>query len=250
MEEYFSEYGFTKNEILDYLNRYNSLIAGSFALACYLKNNQIDPGYKPNDIDIWVPSSVYSYSFERFFRDRAYIKSNKFERQNTYQSMQNHISSITPLIKNGKEIQIIYLKDNNVLEHIKNNFDITCCITWFNFNKEIETIDPESTLKKEMRLMLRNDKTCRRVVKYTNRGFVLKDNKIKDRFSKLLPVYDFYCNMKGYDPDKDKKYLRYKIIKTYNASILIKASYRYAQVNPNTICAQNKIYNDFYKMME
>lgn len=248
MDDYIIEYGITKNELCNHLAHHNSIIAGSFALATFLKTNGIDPGYEPNDIDIWIPSGVHgwNWNFERFFRDKGFKKSNKFDRQNTYNHGRGKIRNITPLFKNGKEIQLIYIEGNDPIDHIQKTFDLTCCITWIdNVSKEAKNIDPETTLKKETKLILRNDKTCSRVIKYKRRGFKLINNKKNDRFSKILPVYDFYCNVRGFDPDKERRYIRPKITKTHNAAILIKSAYRHSQVKPTTVCGSNKMFDDF-----
>jgi hypothetical protein len=250
MDNYICEYGMSKEELCNHLSQHNCVIAGSFALASFLKSNGVDPGYEPNDIDIWIPTGVYSWSFERFFRDKGFKKSNKFDRQNTYNHGRSEITSITPLFREGKEIQLIYIKGNNPIQHVKDTFDLTCCITWIdNVTREAKTLEPETTLKKKTNLLMRNDKTCARVIKYENRGFKLINNKKNDRFTKILPVYDFYCNLRGFDCDKEKRYYKPKILKTHNAAILIKSAYRNSQVKPSTICGHNKMFDDYTEMV-
>lgn len=246
MDNYIVDYSITKDELCNHLAQHNCLIAGSFALAIFLKSNGIEPKYEPNDIDIWIPRSVYNWSFERFFRQKGFRRSNKFDLQNTYNHGHGQISTITPFLKNGKEIQLIYIEGNNPMEHVKKTFDLTCCISWIdNVTKEAKNINPETTLKMETKLQLRNEKTCTRVIKYQRRGFKIINNKKNDRFSKILPVYDFYCNVRGFDPDKEKRYYKPKIMKTHNAAILIKSAFRYSQLKPTTVCGSNKMFDDF-----
>ena len=237
MDQYLADYGLKSADLRAHLSRHNCTLAGSFALSCYMKIRGVDPGFEPNDIDIWVPHGAYAWSLERYFKDNGYTRSDKFDRQNQYSHDKNIITNIVALMKNGKEIQLIYIKFENVLDYIKTCFDLSCCITWLdNASGNLETLIPELTLKKEMKLLLRNDKTCSRCIKYEQRGFTLIDNmkKKKDRFSKLLPVYDFYCNVRGFDCDKDRRYYKPRVPKTYNAAILIKNSYCNSRVNPTT----------------
>lgn len=119
-------------------------------------------------------------------------------------------------------------------------------MTWWNHVEDrIETLEPEKTIKKEMILLNRNDKTCLRVIKYERRGYVLVgEERKKDRFSKILPVYKYYCNLKGFNTEKDKRFLRPKICKTYNAVNMIRSLYLFSTVNPLTTVGVNKMFDN------
>ena len=54
MESFLTEYHIDFLPFQALLRETPSLIAGSSALALYLKSNGIDPGYEPGDIDIWI----------------------------------------------------------------------------------------------------------------------------------------------------------------------------------------------------
>lgn len=248
MDKYITEYELNPIELYNHLAQSNSYIAGSFPLSIFLKENGIDPNFEPNDLDIWVPENIRSWTFCNFFTERGYKFIDKFAKQNKYNHVNSNIKTVYSYFKHGKEIQLIFIRGVDVVEHIKHSFDLTCCVTWFdNISREIKTLEPELTLKKEMKLLLRNDKCCTRVIKYEKRGFKLLDKK-KDRISKILPVYNFYCNVRGFDCDKERKYIRPKILKTHNAAILIKTAFKNSQVKPNTLCGSNKMFDDFMIM--
>ena len=54
MEEFITSYGLPFHDFQELLKRINGLVTGSAALAMYLKQEGIDPGFVPNDIDIFI----------------------------------------------------------------------------------------------------------------------------------------------------------------------------------------------------
>lgn len=246
MNTMLTEYNLEKETLKNMLIRNRGIIAGSFPLYCFLKQNGIDPGFTPNDLDIWIPRRGSIWEVERYLRDKGYARTDKFDRQNTYNHTGSQISSVYSYTRQNKEIQIISIKADDCLKYIKDTFDISCCMTWWNhMDDSLENYEPELTLKKEMKLFNRNDKTCLRVIKYEKRGYVLtNEERKKDRFAKILPVYKYYCNVKGFNSDRDKRFLRPKICKTYNAVNMIRSLYLFSTVNPLTTSGVNKMFDN------
>ena len=54
MEEFITSYGLPFHDFQELLKRINGVVTGSAALATYLKQEGIDPGFVPNDIDIFI----------------------------------------------------------------------------------------------------------------------------------------------------------------------------------------------------
>ena len=56
MESFITSYGIHFPDFQNIINDTGALVAGSSALALYLGQEEIDPGFKPNDVDIWLSS--------------------------------------------------------------------------------------------------------------------------------------------------------------------------------------------------
>ncbi|NDB85682.1 MAG: hypothetical protein EB127_23720, partial [Alphaproteobacteria bacterium] len=54
MESLLTSYALPFEGFRTLVTQQNALVAGSTALALYLKQEGIDPGFEPNDLDIWV----------------------------------------------------------------------------------------------------------------------------------------------------------------------------------------------------
>ena len=54
MEEFLDSYELPFHAFRTLVTENNALVAGSAALALYLKQEGVDPGFEPNDLDIWV----------------------------------------------------------------------------------------------------------------------------------------------------------------------------------------------------
>jgi hypothetical protein len=207
MEAFIGSYGIPFKEFSKIINDTNALIAGSSALALYLQQEGIDPGFKPNDIDIWLAyeepctcrscqkgnknpelkmTQLVSFLEEFGFKDCKKFSKDLPEldsEQYLYSASLTGIKTVTAF-KNadGQEIQIIQARTTNLLDYIKCKFDLSCCVTWWNSLKNVfETHNPVKTKAKKMYNM--NDKTLAelsdkefpRYEKYKARGFTFVD---------------------------------------------------------------------------
>ncbi len=207
MNALISSYGIDFHAFQLTLSSVYGVVAGSSALAAYLKQEGIEPGYEPNDIDIFVPGGMQQARDERgrpvagqyvikslqtmknFLAPYGFTENDKFGpidgpiEPNTYSESLNMIQKVTSFTNPaGKEIQVIVINSYNLIDHISKDFDISACISWYDVSSNtFKTFDPDSTKRKEMYFMRvsENDeiheKNKMRVQKYAMRGFKLID---------------------------------------------------------------------------
>ncbi len=196
MENFIASYDLDFKKFQDIMISTNALVAGSAALALYLKQNGIEPGFEPNDLDIWVKSSMllrgngnilFNHEFKSlksFFKQNGYeitrdLKLNKDDNDEYFMAM-NHISHIVTFEKSNKTIQLVMINDYDLNGYISSYFDMTQCISWWNATEnEFYTLYPELTLNKKMNYN-QNKKNQQdsvqlrqRLEKYIERGFNL-----------------------------------------------------------------------------
>jgi len=191
MEAFITSYGLPFAPFQELLQTTNSMVAGSAALALYLKQHGIDPGFEPGDMDIWVEDTQQLvaargayvqhgnvYLFTNFLIQNGFNVTSKFEpKEESYEKL-NLITQIFSFVnREGKEIQVILMKERDICQYIYHYFDLSACVTWWNARDNLfETMCPEETLRKEMYYQLSNEITERetaRIEKYKSRGFRL-----------------------------------------------------------------------------
>lgn len=206
MELFIDSYGIPFEDFSKIMNDTNALIAGSSALALYLQQEGIDPGFKPNDIDIWIayedqcncrscqkgnknPELIFT-QLSSFLEEFGFKDSKKFSslsaldsEQYLYSASLSNIQKVTAFKNSdGQEIQIIQARTQQLLNYIKCKFDLSCCVTWWDSKENIfKTHNPVKTKAKMMYNM--NDKTLGelsdkeipRYEKYKARGFTFID---------------------------------------------------------------------------
>ena len=132
MEEFIQSYGVDYNSLQELLKSTNSIIAGSSALYLYLKQNQIETSWEPNDLDIWVEHTEQiiqewdsyiqrgnMYLFANLLISSGYNLSCQFEQRDHYEEQLNKIKHILSFVHpNGKKIQIIVVTEQFLLEYI------------------------------------------------------------------------------------------------------------------------------------
>lgn len=199
MESFVESYGLPFDGFRNLLIQTGSTVAGSAALALYLKQEGVDPGFEPNDMDIWayethdtwhsngrVDQLANSTKFTIFLVKHGYNLSTKFDNsinENYYATLSNvkHIFSF--INENGKEIQVILLREQNMVQYIQNHFDLSACITWWSPpQNKFYTSYPEQTLKKEIYILpsfANEERTLARVEKYKARGFTVQEQPCK-----------------------------------------------------------------------
>jgi hypothetical protein len=205
METLITSYGIDFLPFQLTINSLDGLVAGSSALAAYLAQEGIEPGFQPNDLDIFIPGSL-SYvrdmdgciitgqyvikslkTMKDFLAPYGFTENDKFGTLDAptegYYSSLNKIQKVTSFTnKHGKEIQVIVIGSYNLVEHISKDFDLSVCISWWDArNNTFKTMDPDSTKRKEMYIVRQEntaeteEKTKKRIEKYASRAFKLID---------------------------------------------------------------------------
>jgi hypothetical protein len=197
MESFLADYDIDFPRFQHLLQRTPSLLAGSAALALYLKENGIDPGYEPGDMDIWVleydvSGTMMETLFRHFLFEFGYYFQNVFENEENnngqydFQNFTtNHIIKVLSFINDRqKKIQIIVIRVQPLKEYICHAFDLSICVSWWNAqNNTFETLSP---LTKQRHMYIsspylqeqeaadnRSKKLDKRLQKYIDRGFTL-----------------------------------------------------------------------------
>ena len=195
MEELITSYGLPFEVFHMLMTESNALVAGSAALALYLKQEGVDPGFEPNDLDIWVENThdtwfssgrvnqlANDWKFSLFLVKHGYDLTTKFDStvNSHYYSTMPNIRHIFHFInRNGKKIQVISVTETNLFMYIQNHFDLTACMTWWSVVENVfRTAFPELTCKKELQIIsgFQNEpRTLQRVEKYIARGFTVHE---------------------------------------------------------------------------
>lgn len=161
-----------------------AVVAGSFALAGYLRQIGIDPGFEPNDMDIFVSGVEGNDSLKKlttFLISQGYKQNGKYNSNNTngdYYAALKRIQRVESFTNaNNKEIQIIILNTSadNLIGDIHKNFDLSCCQCFWQASTNV--FHAISSLTKEKKMYVnfcRNkDQLEKRIQKYQARGFKL-----------------------------------------------------------------------------
>jgi hypothetical protein len=207
MEDLITSYGIEFIPFKLTLKQACGTVTGSSALAAYLKQEGIEPGFKPNDLDIFVPGHLQhaidsrghpvAGQFEirtlklmkNFLVQYGFTENDKFNSNvdqgddDTYYSTIKRIQKVTSFTnKDNMEIQVIVIDTYDIVNHITAEFDISACVSWYDSNdNRFMTLNPYTTKRKEMYYLhsetdeKRLAKTLVRAVKYGDRGFKLID---------------------------------------------------------------------------
>jgi hypothetical protein len=198
MEPFLESYRIPFAPFQELINTTNSLVAGSAALALYLQQHGIDPGFTPGDMDIWAEDTqelvashgAYQqhgnlYLFSNFLIQHGFNVMSKHDPKETdYENFHNITHVLSFINREGKTVQLILLLEKNLFRYISENFDLSPCMTWWNSdNNTFETLWEKETLRKVMYCYptqdLHRQATSReilRIEKYEGRGFRLIDS--------------------------------------------------------------------------
>ena len=205
MESLITSYGINFQAFQNTIKRVDGLVAGSSALAEYLKQEGIEPGFQPNDLDIFIEgfielardangweingkTMIRSLDKMRdFLGTYGFSENDKFgtidaPTEGYYTSLKKILKVTSFTNKDNKEIQVIVIGSPKLIQHISNDFDLSACISWWDaFTNTFKTLDPVTTKRKEMYFVRENEaseieeKTKKRAEKYVSRGFKLID---------------------------------------------------------------------------
>ena len=195
MESLLTSYALPFEGFRTLVTQQNALVAGSTALALYLKQEGIDPGFEPNDLDIWVEEThdtwftsgrvnqlANSTIFTLFLVKHGYDLTTKFDstiNEHYYNTMPNIKHIFHFIHPHGKKVQLICVRDENMVDYIYNHFDITICMSWWDSIENVfRTPYPEITRRKEFDILpafTKEERTLARVEKYKTRGFTIRE---------------------------------------------------------------------------
>lgn len=179
-----------------------AIVAGSFALAGYLKQEGMDPGFEPNDMDIFLPGrqepvcnddgtlvdppTFRIHSLERvtaFLHTQGYTENNKFSKSTASEAYYKTINKLQRVVsfnnKSGKEIQVIVVNTQDMIGHMISDFDLSCCVTWWSSDMtgfhtyNTQTKEKKMSFMHEPRNAIAAVKMAARAKKYEARGFTL-----------------------------------------------------------------------------
>jgi len=192
MQQFIESYDLPFVPFREIVDTTNSLVAGSAALALYLQQSGIDPGFVPGDMDIWTEDTpdLLSLSGNYHRHSNQHLFTDLFLRHNYYvvyksgplSDSYEPLHSITKIYefinRDGKKIQLILLREKNIHAYIRRHFDLSICITWWNTrDNHFEAMFPIYTAKKIMFVhpdIVLTEREHKRIQKYTDRGFVLR----------------------------------------------------------------------------
>lgn len=192
MNAFATQYGLNFAEFRQLLTHSPYLVAGSSALANYLAQEGQDPGFTPNDMDIWIegPVGVYyatdrSYlchppvaTMTQFLLRSGYQIQDQVESKldEPYHQSLNRIQRVFYFQhpQQNTHVQLILVQSQNLLHYIYQHFDLSICMSWYNADQDkFQTVFPEDTLGRVLLVMRNEDKprTQDRIRKYMERGF-------------------------------------------------------------------------------
>lgn len=195
MQSFIESYGLPFQGFRQLLTETNSLVAGSAALALYLKQEGVDPGFTPSDLDIWVEEThdtwhangrvdvlANSTKFTIFLVKHGYNLTTKFDSSinDNYYAKMSDVKHIFSFINDDhKEIQVIMLRCQNLVSYIQHYFDLTACISWWVARDNVfRNSFPGLTCKREIHVLpnfAKEERTLARVEKYKKRGFTVRE---------------------------------------------------------------------------
>lgn len=214
MESLLTSYGLPFDEFRRLTVESNALVAGSAALALYLQQEGIAPGFEPSDLDIWVEETHDTWfstgrvrelanttTFTLFLVKHGYDLTTKFDStiNEHYYSTMTNIKHIFHFVnRHGKEVQLISVRDDNLIQYIQHHFDLTACISWWNAIENVFcTAYPGFTCRKEVHILqgfAKEERTLQRIEKYKARGFTICES-----LCPALRVIDSHENMEELD---------------------------------------------------
>lgn len=195
MDAFATQYGLNFTDFHALLRDSRYLVAGSSALANYLLQEGQEPGFVPNDMDLWVEGPVgvehatdRSYlchppvaTMTQFLLRSGYQVQEKNNIDESYHESLNRIQRVFYFQhpEHNTHIQLILVRSQNLLHYIYQHFDLTICMSWYNAEQDtFQTVFPEDAINRLI-MVMRNEELPRtqdRIRKYTERGFTQEED--------------------------------------------------------------------------
>lgn len=184
MQSFLSRYQIPFTPFQEILMEYNALVAGSAALSLYLDQEESPLQFEPNDLDIWVDDSRWKLKLTPhpligLLTQNGYIQTQLFNATpDDYGTMLHSVSSIQTYMNGDKKVQLIFVRESNLVKYITSFFDLSVCMTWWNATDDcMESQYPSDTLNGLMYVFhmhstqLDKERQQMRIAKYLSRGF-------------------------------------------------------------------------------
>lgn len=201
MNEFITSYGISFTEFRELCKETGAIISGSVSLYLYLKQQGLEPGFEPNNINIWVTNKalnktdtlrIYEYSncFISFLEMYGYINMNSLsytdeKHHNNIDSGRGNITICLEHLDNKHKIYITIINALSAHDYVMNTGLLNICsIIW---NAEYDSLFHANSIsinKKQMYInrdfrrsfdsLTINEKDF--ISKYKNRGFEFTNN--------------------------------------------------------------------------
>lgn len=144
MESFLDSYHLEFTVIQELLIQTGSLVAGSAALALYLKQEGIESTLEPNNLNIWMEADDDD-RVATYLSSMGYVEVEKSHSYKGIQRVQFFVHS-----HGDKELHVIHC-GGSPFQYVMDQFDLTCCCTWWNAAvNQFATLHPELTKQKLM----------------------------------------------------------------------------------------------------
>jgi len=144
MESFLNSYHLEFTVMQELLIHTGSLVAGSAALALYLEQEGMEPGFEPANLNIFLEADDDD-RIATYLSEAGYVE---VEDPTVYQNIQRVQFFVHSAQE--REIHLIYC-GGEPLQYIQHDFDLSCCCTWWNAAvDQFVTVHPELTKQKRM----------------------------------------------------------------------------------------------------
>lgn len=190
MERFLERYSLPTERFHTLLRDSAGLVSGSAALALYLEQEGVAPGFEPGDLDLWFPSDHWGLDEHTDWKQEwiAFLRCSEYEvardwvEQDVYAERMTRIQQVITLQRGDKKIQLIVVDADcveSLKEYVVNRFDLSVCMTWWCPETGVfETIYPVLTRQKKMFVRCQSGisqgnavREEERIQKYRERGF-------------------------------------------------------------------------------
>ena len=173
----------------------DTVFSGSGALALYLEQEGMNPGFVPNDMDLWLDGTDLYQAEEDVDRWIALFARSGYELARETREMDAYMEHLTRIQRvvtmecrtgyghQKKTIQLIVVRlkeGDSLYDYIANYFDLSACMTWWGQEeRRFYTIYPHLTRAKQFFFrrnflsMMYQVRLTERLQKYEGRGFTV-----------------------------------------------------------------------------
>jgi hypothetical protein len=187
MERFLERYSLDVARFHALLHGSAGIVSGSAALALYLEQEGVVPGYEPGDLDIWFPSGHWGSDLDTDWKQEwiAFLRTSNYQvvrdwtEQEAYMEQMTLLQQVVTLQREDKKIQLIVVDTDDLKEYIVKRFDLSICMTWWcPESGTFETFHPVLTRQKKMFIRRKGGisqgnvvREMERIQKYRERGF-------------------------------------------------------------------------------